>query len=176
MAMAGVACTQPLLLVQRGPLCTTPWMNKVPDKVKTTFFFGPKAAVQHSSDREAHVIDAACAVVTGALLSLTALGWIGLARVLFTFAFAVYVPGWSVIANCMPKLRASRTALPVLVSVAILTAAATVSLWLHAWHPLQLFDVEGGASIVLIGVAAIRREKRPYDEPHLRNVVPGDDG
>jgi hypothetical protein len=77
----------------------------------------------------------------------------------------------------MPKVRTSRTALPVLVSVTLLTAAVTVTLWLHAWHPLQLFDIEAGASIALIGVAAIRRERRrPHDGPHPQNVVPGDDG
>jgi hypothetical protein len=54
---------------------------------------------------------------------------------------------------------------------------ATVTLWLHVWHPLQLFDVEAGASIALIGVAAIRRERpRPHDEPRLLNDVPGGDG
>ena len=64
-----------------------------------------------------------------------------------------------------------------LLSVTILTAAATFTLWLHAWHPLQLFDIEAGASIALIGVAAIRRERpRPHDEPRLLNDVPGGDG
>jgi hypothetical protein len=150
-------------------------MNKVPDDVKATFFFGSRAAAQHSSDRGARVIDAACAVVTGALLSFTAMGWVGLARILLTFAFAVYVPGWAVVANCMPKIRASRTALPVLVSLTLLTAASTITLWLHAWNPLQQFDIEAGTSIALIAVAAIRREKRrPHDELRLRDVVPDD--
>ena len=86
-------------------------------------------------------------------------------------------PGWAVVANCTPKMRASRTALPVLVSVTLLTAMATVTLWLHVWHPLQLFDVEAGASIALIAVAAIRRERpRPHDERRLLNDVPGGDG
>lgn len=108
---------------------------------------------------------------------MTVVGRVGLVRVLLTLAFVVYVPGWAVVANCMPKVRTSRTALPVLVSVTLLTAAVTVTLWLHAWHPLQLFDIEAGASIALIGVAAIRRERRrPHDVPHPQNVVPGDDG
>jgi uncharacterized membrane protein len=152
-------------------------LNEVPDYVEDSSFFGPKAITQHGGDREARAIDAACAVITGALLSLTVVGRVGLVRVLLTLAFVVYVPGWAVVANCMPKVRTSRTALPVLVSVTLLTAAVTVTLWLHAWHPLQLFDIEAGASIALIGVAAIRRERRrPHDGPHPQNVVPGDDG
>jgi hypothetical protein len=152
-------------------------MNEVPGHVEADFFFPQVAVIQHGGDRGARVIDAACTVVTCALLSLTAVGWVGLARVLLAFAFSVYVPGWAVVACWMPKMRGSRTALPVLVSLTLLTALATVSLWLHAWHPLQLFDLEAGASIVLIAGAAIRRERRPPNvEPCLRNVVPGDDG
>jgi uncharacterized membrane protein len=128
--------------------------------------------VKQRGDREARVIDAACALVTGALLTLTVVGWVGLARVLLAFAFAVYVPGWAVVTNFMPKTGASRTALPVLVSVTILTAAATFTLWLHAWHPLQLFDIEAGASIGLMTVGAIRRERRqPHDESLLHGTV-----
>ena len=123
-------------------------MDKMSDYMEACFF--PGVVVEQRGDREARVIDAACAVVTGALLALTVVGWVGLARVLLAFAFAVYVPGWAVVTNFMPKTRASRTALPVLVSVTILTAAATFTLWLHAWHPLQLFDIEAGASIALI--------------------------
>jgi hypothetical protein len=145
----------------------------VPEDVGASLF-ALEAVIPRNVDRTARVIDAACAVVTGALLSLIVVGWVGLARVLLTFAFAVYVPGWAVVANCVPKMRASRTALPVLVSVTLLAAAATVTLWLHAWHPLQLFDIEAGASVVLTGVAAIRRDRRrPHDEPNLRSVVPG---
>jgi uncharacterized membrane protein len=150
-------------------------MIDMPD-VEASFFI-PGVVVRHSGDRGARMIDAACAVVTGVLLSLTVVGWVGLARVLLTLAFAVYVPGWAVVANCTPKMRASRTALPVLVSVTLLTVMATVTLWLHVWHPLQLFDVEAGASIALISVAAIRRERpRPHDEPRLLNATPGGDG
>jgi hypothetical protein len=95
---------------------------------------------------------------------------------MLTFAFAVYVPGWAVVSNCTQKLRDSRIALAVVVSLALLTAGATVTLWLHAWHPLQLFDAEAGASVALIGFAAIRREGRqPRNESHLQNVVPGED-
>jgi hypothetical protein len=72
----------------------------------------------------------------------------------------------------MPKTRASRTALPVLVSVTILTAAATFTLWLHAWHPLQVFDIEAGASIALLSVGTIRRERRQlHGEPPLHGAV-----
>jgi hypothetical protein len=151
-------------------------VKKMFGKVEDSFFI-PGVIVQHSGDRGARIIDAACAVVTGGLLALTAVGWVGLVRALLAFAFAVYVPGWAVVANCIPKMRASRTGLPVLISITLLTAAATVTLWLHVWHPLQLFDIEAGASMALIGVAAIRRERpRPHDEPHLRTSVPGDDG
>jgi uncharacterized membrane protein len=152
-------------------------LNEVPDYVEDSFFSARRRSPSNGGDREARAIDAACAVITGALLSLTVVGRVGLVRVLLTLAFVVYVPGWAVVANCMPKVRTSRTALPVLVSVTLLTAAVTVTLWLHAWHPLQLFDIEAGASIALIGVAAIRRERRrPHDVPHPQNVVPGDDG
>jgi uncharacterized membrane protein len=145
-------------------------MDKMSDYTEACFF--PGVVVKKRGDLEARVIDVACAVVTGALLTLTVVGWVGLARVLLAFAFAIYVPGWAAVTNFMPKSRASRTALPVLVSVTILTAAATFTLWLHAWHPLQLFDIEAGASIALISVGAIRRERtHVQDEPLLHNAV-----
>jgi hypothetical protein len=88
------------------------------------------------------------------------------------FAFAAYVPGWAVVTNLTIKTRASRTALPVLLSVTILTAAATFTLWLHAWHPLQLFDIEAGASIALMTIGAIRRERSQlHHEPLLHDAV-----
>jgi hypothetical protein len=130
--------------------------------------------VKQRGDREARVIDALCAVVTGALLTLTVVGWVGLARVLLAFAFAVYVPGWAVVTNFMPKTRASRAALPVLTSLTVLTAAATFTLWLHAWHPMQLFDIEAVASIAMMSVGAIRRERRQlHDEPLHHDAVRG---
>ncbi len=138
--------------------------------------FAPGAVTKPSDDRGARVIDAACAVVTGALLSLTAVGSVGLVRVLLSFAFAVYVPGWAVVANFTPLMRASRSALPVVVSLTVLTAFATVTLWLHAWHPLQLFDIEAGTSIALIGLAAIRRaRRRPSGGANPRRLVRGDE-
>lgn len=150
-------------------------MNGVPDDMEA--MFAPGVVIEHSNNRGDRAIDMACAVVTGALLFMSAVGWEGLARVLLTFAFAVYVPGWAIVANCGPRMRASRTAVPVLVSVSVLTAAATITLWLHAWHPLQLFDIEAGVSIALMSVAAIRRERRPpNDKLYLQTVVPGNDG
>ena len=138
--------------------------------------FVPGIDIKRDGDPVARVTDAVCAIVTGGLLALTLVGWVGLARVMLTFAFAVYVPGWAVVSNCTPKLRGSRTALAVVVSLTLLTAGATVTLWLHAWHPLQLFDTEAGASVALIGFAAIRRERRqPRNESQLQNVVPGED-
>ena len=139
-------------------------MDKVSNYTEVCFF--PGVVVKRRGDREARVIDALCAVVTGALLTLTVVGWVGLARVLLAFAFAVYVPGWAVVTNFMPKTRASRAALPVLTSLTVLTAAATFTLWLHAWHPMQLFDIEAVASIAMMSVGAIRRERRRlHDEP-----------
>ena len=135
-------------------------------------YFFPGAVAKQRCDLEARVIDAACAVVTGALLTLTLVGWVGLARVLLAFAFAAYVPGWAVVTNLTIKTRASRTALPVLLSVTILTAAATFTLWLHAWHPLQLFDIVAGASIALMTIGAIRRERSQlHHEPLLHDAV-----
>ena len=155
--------------------CARRRVNEAPEQVEETFFFRPATTVQHNDNRAARAIDMACAVVTGALLTLTAMGWVGFARILLTFAFAVYVPGWAVVANCAPMVRGSRLALPVLVSVTLVTAAATVTIWLHVWHPVQLFDIEASASIALIGIAAVRREsRRPPGELVLRNVAPGD--
>jgi hypothetical protein len=64
----------------------------------------------------------------------------------------------------------------VIISLVLLTAAATITLWLHVWHPLALFDIEAVASIALIAVAAIRRERRLQDgKPRHQDVVPGED-
>jgi uncharacterized membrane protein len=149
-------------------------MHRLSDPVGEFFF--PGAKVKHRYNWGDLAIGAGCEVVTVVLLSITALGWAGLARVLLTFAFMVYVPGWAVVANCTPLLRASRAALPVVVSFTLVTATVTLTLWLHIWHPLQLFDVEAGASIALIGIAAIRdRRRQREDEPDPRRALPEND-
>lgn len=147
-------------------------MNNGPDDEAS--FFAPHVITLSSGAWQARLIDASCIAVTVALLSLVAAGWVGLARVLLTLAFAVYVPGWAVVGYCMPDKRGSQAALPVLVSVTLLTASGTFTLWLHVWNPMLMFDILAGASILLISATAIRRERTTRAEPKLADATPED--
>ncbi|MGD1012545.1 MAG: hypothetical protein ABR925_08465 [Acidimicrobiales bacterium] len=146
----------------------------MPDWIEPSFFFGHRAASRSAKDRSAFLIDAVCAIDTGALLVFTVFGCLGFARVLLTLAFVIYVPGWAITANCELRTRLSRTALPVIVSLVLLTTTATVMVWTHIWQPLALFDIEAGMSIALITLGALRRARAttPVQERPSDTIAP----
>lgn len=78
-------------------------------------------------------------------------------RLLLTLAFACYVPGWALTSNIVGLRSTSLGALPVLMSLAITTLAATLSLWIGRWAPITLFIIEAVISGAFIVMANLRR-------------------
>ena len=81
-----------------------------------------------------------------ALIILIALGVEGPVRGVFALGFVTFVPGWAIVRNWPAAARYSIAALSVLLSLAICAALATITLWLHLWHPVGLFFVTAIAS------------------------------
>jgi uncharacterized membrane protein len=117
------------------------------------------AATPRSSHRLAYAIDGLCILVTAALLGTMTAGVHGLARLLLALIFSTYVPGWAVVANIAALRRTSIAALPVLVSLAATTFAATFTLWIGHWAPIRLFWIEAALSVVAIVVATARQSR-----------------
>jgi hypothetical protein len=80
-------------------------------------------------------------------------------RAVAVVCFAGFVPGRAIVSNWQYVQERSTTALSVLLSLAVLTLAATVTLWCKLWRPLGLLEVECALSAVVL-VAAILRRRR----------------
>lgn len=103
--------------------------------------------------------------VSVCLAVVIALGLNGPVRELLALAFTVFIPGQAIVTNwpaawppLWPSAQArSVVALPIVLSLSVLTLLALVSLWLHLWHPMVLYAGELVASTVALAVALVRR-------------------
>lgn len=115
----------------------------------------------------ADVLDLLAIVIALGLAALIYEHRTGAARIFLALAFACYVPGRAIISNWPKFGRWSAVAMPMVFSLALLALFATGSLWLHAWHPLGLFEWEAVVSVVglLIGVMRrhSQRRRNPFD-------------
>ena len=112
--------------------------------------------------QQTDVIDVLAGTATVILISLIYEGRSGLPRVLLALGFALFVPGRAIVANWPRMARWSEVAMPMVLSLAVLTLLATTELWAHFWHPLELFQVEAWLSLVGLAVGAARRRRRPH--------------
>jgi hypothetical protein len=112
--------------------------------------------------RRAQVLDIAAALIAINLLVVVMMGRVGVLRLLFALAFAFFVPGRAVVTNWPRIERWSTVAMSMVFSLAILTLLATGSLWLHAWHPVGLFEVEALLSLIGLVIGAARRHRVTY--------------
>jgi comEA protein len=110
------------------------------------------------------MIDTAALAVIVALAARVAFDQHGPVRGVLALLFFAFVPGWAVVTNWTSAARLSRVALSVLLSLAICTAAATTTLWLHFWSPVALFYVTASASAVAITTSLVRRRARATPE------------
>jgi hypothetical protein len=78
-------------------------------------------------------------------------------RTVVVVVFTAYIPGRAIISNWPSMAARSHLAMSVLFSLTILTLAATVTLWLNAWHPLGLLEVECGVTTTALFIALLRR-------------------
>lgn len=115
------------------------------------------------------MIDVLAATVTVILIELIYQGRSGLPRILLALGFALFVPGRAIVANWPRMARWSEVAMPMVLSLAVLTLLATTELWAHFWQPLELFQVEAGLSLVGLAVGAARRHRhrRSISTEHL---------
>jgi|SRR5580704_6425058 hypothetical protein len=114
------------------------------------------------------ILDLAAIVIAIGLIGLVVAGAAGLPRILLALAFAFFVPGRAIVTN-WPRLGYwSEFGMPVVISLTVLTLAATATLWAHVWHPVGLFEIEAGLCVVALPVGMSRRHGRAdldIDEP-----------
>jgi uncharacterized membrane protein len=113
--------------------------------------------------RDAH--DLAALVIAVGLIGLVVLGTTGLPRILLAVGFAFFVPGRAVVANWPRLAYWSEFGVAVILSLSLLTLAATTALWAHAWHPIGLFEIEAGLCIVAILIGMARRHNLAPEQP-----------
>jgi uncharacterized membrane protein len=110
--------------------------------------------------RLADSLDLLAAIVAAGLVILVSADRSGVPRVLLSLVFLFFVPGRAIVSN-WPRLgRWSEAAMSMVLSLAVLALLATVTLWMHIWHPLGLFQLEAVASVVGIAVGTLRRHSR----------------
>lgn len=84
----------------------------------------------------------------------------GAPRILLALAFVFFVPGRAIVSNSPQLAPWSEAAMAIVLSLAVLALAATITLWAHQWHPLGLFEVEAAVSIAGLIVGTARRHVR----------------
>jgi hypothetical protein len=128
-------------------------------------------ATSHPVARLGNVLDLSASLVAAGLLVMSYLGESGLDRILLALAFAFFVPGRAIVTNWPRMAGWSQVAMPMVLSLAVLTLVATVALWAHAWKPLALFQWEAWLSLAGLGLGvALRNRRRPHPpggEPRL---------
>ncbi|MHB1593858.1 MAG: hypothetical protein ACYCO9_06275 [Streptosporangiaceae bacterium] len=114
--------------------------------------------------RFADVLDLLAGLVAVGLVIVTIEGHPSVPRVLLTLLFTAYVPGRAIVANWPAIARWSEVILAFVFSLAALGLAAMTALWAHYWHPVGLFQVEAGLSVVGLAFAGYRRRRRPVGD------------
>lgn len=109
--------------------------------------------------------DVFAALITIGLIALVYGGFSGSLRIAMTLAFAFFVPGRAIVSNWPRLARWSATAMPMVLSLAVLGLLATVTLWAHVWHPYQLFELEAFVSLAGLAMGIMRRYSAVHSAP-----------
>ena len=125
----------------------------------------------HRSVPVSDVLDVSASLVAGALLVLSALGESGTPRLLLALAFAFFVPGRAIVTNWQRMARWSEVAMPIVLSLAVLTLLATLALWARLWKPIDLFQIEAFLSLGGLAVGVMNRG-RQRSAQRLRRLRP----
>lgn len=120
----------------------------------------------------ADVLDLLAIVIAIGLVALIYEHRTGLARTFLALAFTCYVPGRAVVSNWPKFGRWSAVAMPMAFSLGLLALLATVSLWVHAWHPLGLLDYEAALSVAGLLAGVLRRHFRRRRTPWVAPASP----
>lgn len=112
-----------------------------------------------------NALDLTAGLIAIGLLALSYLGESGLPRILLTLGFAFFVPGRAIVTNWPRMTSWSKLAMPMILSLALLTLLATIALWAHVWKPIPLFQAEACLSVVGLCLGLVRRLRyRPDDD------------
>lgn len=116
--------------------------------------------VRQPAARQAYMLDVTAILLTVLLVALVFVGKYGPPRVLLTLAFSFFVPGRAIVSNWSRMGQWSEAAMSMVLSLAVLVLLTTVMLWIHAWHPLGLFQAVAALSLVGLIVGMARRHQR----------------
>jgi uncharacterized membrane protein len=116
--------------------------------------------VRPPAARQGNVLDLAAMLLSVCLVALVLVGWSGPPRILLALAFAFFVPGRAIVGNWPRMGQWSEAAMSMVLSIAVLVVLTTVMLWIHAWHPLGLFQVVAGLSLLGLIISMARRYLR----------------
>jgi hypothetical protein len=113
--------------------------------------------VPASTVQRDEVIDLLAGLVAVMLLLVVFLDMAGTLRLLLALLFTFFVPGRAIVSNWPRMADWSGIGMSIVLSLGPLTAVATIALWIRAWHPIALFEVEAVLSLLGLGVAVARR-------------------
>jgi uncharacterized membrane protein HdeD (DUF308 family) len=110
-------------------------------------------------------LDLSAGLIAIGLLALSYLGESGLLRIALTLGFAFFVPGRAIVTNWPRMTSWSKVAMPMVLSLALLTLLATITLWARVWKPVDLFQAEAWLSLAGLCLGTARRNRyRPDDD------------
>lgn len=109
------------------------------------------------SRRIDNLLDAATLMVAAALLALAVLRVQDPVRVVMASAFTLFAPGWAIVTHWDVVRKRTRFAASIVLSLSVLSILAIVSVWIHAWHPIGLMELEASAVIAAVAAGNLRR-------------------
>lgn len=125
------------------------------------------------------MLDVTAILLTVLLVALVFAGRYGPPRVLLALAFAFFVPGRAIVSNWSRMGLWSEAGMSLVLSLAVLVLLTTVMLWIHAWHPLGLFQAVAALSLIGLIIGMTRRHRRTrglgsghHTEPRRSDRVP----
>lgn len=104
-------------------------------------------------------LDVLASLIAGSLLVLSAVGESGPPRLLLALGFAFFVPGRAIVTNWPRMSEWSEVAMPIVLSLALLTLLATLALWVHLWRPMDVFQIEAFLSLGGLGAGVVHRSR-----------------
>ena len=126
----------------------------------------------HLVSQLGNVLDLSASLIAASLLALSYADESGLPRILLALAFAFFVPGRAIVTNWPRMASWSEVAMPMVLSLALLTLLAMITLWARVWKPMDLFQVEAWLSLagLCLGIA-LRNRHRPAPPGPAAGVV-----
>ncbi len=114
--------------------------------------------------QRAEALDLLAAAGAVGLLALVYTDGPTILRALFALAFTFFVPGRAIVTNWPRMARWSGVAMPIVISISVLTLVATTALWAHLWRPLDLFQAEAWLSLAGLSLGIARRHRHSLTE------------